>query len=60
MNEIHRGNEVISRLNARIQQQKEKSDRRKRALLAQEKRVKQLEDDKREADKQADGAAAGE
>ena len=53
VNEIHRGNEVISRLNARIQQQKDKSDRRKRALFAQEKRVKQLEDDKRDADKQA-------
>ena len=53
VNEIHRGNEVIGRLNARIQQQKDKSDRRKRALLAQEKRVKQLEDDKRDADKQA-------
>ena len=53
VNEIHRGNDVISRLNARIQQQKDKSDRRKRALLAQEKRVKQLEDDKRDGDKQA-------
>ena len=53
VNEIHRGNEVISRLNARIHQQKEKSERRKRVLLTQEKRVKQLEDDKRDADRQA-------
>ena len=52
VNEIHRGNDVIGRLNARIQQQKDKSDRRKRALLAQEKRVKQLEDETRDADKQ--------
>ena len=59
--EIHRGNEVIGRLNARMAAQRDKSERRKRALLAQERRVQQLEEAQRDTDKRAmEARLAGE
>ena len=49
--ELHRGNSVISRLQQKLSQMKEKGERRKRVLVAQEERVRAVEEEKRELER---------